>query len=336
MRRILLFAYLCLNSISLVGSVGNSIIGAIDQLAITDLDKKINSSQSTDMVEISSLISRKLRVMSFNMLLNYDEAHLDVIDRWEHRKNRVMEYVTWAHPDILGTQELQADQLEDILKGIGHDYAYYGLGVKDGDKQGDIPAIFYLKDRFTLIESRTYYYSDTPDVVSNDPFGKKNTFTCCLFKDRKSDKPFLVINTHLSFSTVERRYDQACRLRDFLIKNRFNCPVFITGDFNTFPFRQQLDLPFYDGDLIVRILEQGGVTDSLKLAVFGHFGPIDSTNFCAETKKPFCSQGTPGVILDHIFVSPNVTVIAHGIDPAKVDGHFPSDHFPVIVDCLLK
>ena len=77
------------------------------------------------------------------------------------------------------------------------------------------------------------------------------------------------------------------------------------------------------------------MTDSPKRSFFGHFGPISSTNFCAEKKKPFCSEGEPGIILDHVFVSDGIHVLSHGIDSAKVDGHFPSDHFPVIVDVII-
>ena len=39
-----------------------------------------------------------------------------------------------------------------------------------------------------------------------------------------------------------------------------------------------------------------------------------------------------GFILDHIFVSERIDVFTHGIDTAKVNGEFPSDHFPVIAD----
>jgi endonuclease/exonuclease/phosphatase family metal-dependent hydrolase len=40
------------------------------------------------------------------------------------------------------------------------------------------------------------------------------------------------------------------------------------------------------------------------------------------------------VILDHIYVAGAVEVLLHAVEPARVDGHFPSDHMPLIADLL--
>jgi endonuclease/exonuclease/phosphatase family metal-dependent hydrolase len=321
--------------LSLLGDVNHSIIPALDQLIIKDLKGKINEAQILDFVNLPADAER-LRIVSFNMLFNLYDVNLEPEDRWENRKNRVAEYIQWAHPDLIGTQELQSDQLDDLLSTIGTEYDFYGIGAADGLREGDIPAIFYRKNRLELIKGETFYFSETPEQISNNPFGGKNTFTFCHFRDRSSGQEFLALNTHLAFNNMERRYYEACKLRDFLLAKRFQLPVVITGDFNTFPFRQELDLPFYDGDKVIHMIEEGLVIDSSKRPIFGHFGPISSTNFSNETKKPFCSVGDPGVILDHIFVSDKIEVLAHGIDGAKVDGHFPSDHLPVIIDILFK
>lgn len=330
-----LFILIC-SCFSLFGSIKKSIVPSMNFLIIKELNEKVSVDQINDMQSFFQLFDQRIRIMSFNMLLNYSESHLDVVDHWENRKERVISYIQYAHPDVIGSQELQSDQLDDILCAIGDEYHYYGLGTKDGIKEGDIPAIFYCKNRLELVKGQTFYFSETPYKISNGPFGKKNTFTLCQFRDKKTDHQFIILNTHFSFGNVEQRHYEACKLREFLLGNRFELPLLITGDFNTFPFRQELDLPFYDGDKIIGVIEEGGVIDSLKTSLFGHFGPISSTNFCAKEKKPFCSEGDPGIILDHIFVNKRIRVLSHGIDPAKVDGHFPSDHFPVIADIVIS
>jgi endonuclease/exonuclease/phosphatase family metal-dependent hydrolase len=332
----ILLSSLTVGCCSLFGSVDRSIIPHMDQLVIKELKGLIPAQQSHMLEAVAPCLDQRLRIISFNMLLNWSESHLDPTDRWENRKWRVMEYIEWAHPDIIGSQELRIDQIEDLLGAIGHEYDYYGTGTEDGEKKGDIAAIFYRKERTELIKGETFYLSETPEEISNDPFGKKNTFTLCHFKDKKTGCDFIVLNTHLAFGNIERRYYEACKLRDFLQKREYLLPLLFTGDFNTFPFRQELDLPFYDGENVLQIIEDGGLTESAKSPLFGHFGKISSTNFCSETQRPFDSEGEPGVILDHIFVSKGVQVVSHGIDPARVDGHFPSDHFPVIVDFLLS
>jgi endonuclease/exonuclease/phosphatase family metal-dependent hydrolase len=54
-----------------------------------------------------------------------------------------------------------------------------------------------------------------------------------------------------------------------------------------------------------------------------------------QDNKPFQMTESPEVILDHIYVSPAVSVIINAIEPSLVDGRFPSDHMPVIADILL-
>lgn len=295
--------------ISLFGVVEESVLPKMDQLVITDLQGKMHPYQAEQMLAVKP--DEKLRVVSFNMLLNWSESHLEMEDRWEQRKARVIKYVRECNADIIGTQELQPDQLDELMAEVGDTYAYYGARKRNND----IEAILYRADRFQLQQ------------------GRSGAYTCVQFKDLVTEQEFVAINTHLAFGNIEKRHAQAEHLRAFVSKTAL--PVILTGDFNTFPMRQELDLPFYDGDRVVQIIEQGGVVDARTQAIFGHFGPISSTNFCNETKKPFMCLGTPGVILDHIFVSADVRVLAHAIDPAKIDGRYPSDHFPVIVDLTI-
>jgi hypothetical protein len=66
-------------------------------------------------------------------------------------------------------------------------------------------------------------------------------------------------------------------------------------------------------------------------------GPLASSirDFLYRGNKPFDETESPGVILDHIYVSPTVSVLINGIEPCLVDDRFPSDHMPVIADILL-
>jgi len=316
---------LCVFLSPLQGAIENSIIPAMDELCIKDLQGKINQAQATAIINAEPLDER-LRVISFNMLFNLPEAEkrLPPQHHWTERKERVLAYLQWSHPDIIGSQELQQDQIHDLMSQLDQDYAYYGLETIDGHPLDEVTAIFYKKARLELLEGQTLCF-DQEDTHS---------FTICRFKDKMTGSEFIVLNTHLAFCKIEKRYEESCILRD-IISNHCNSPLLLMGDFNTFPFRQELDLPFFDGPSVLQVIMESGVIDSILLALFGHFGPIASTNFCPQTKQSFSSQGTPGVILDYIFVTPDIHVIAHGIDPATVDGDFPSDHFPVIADLLI-
>jgi|GEM_PF-6619660 len=39
---------------------------------------------------------------------------------------------------------------------------------------------------------------------------------------------------------------------------------------------------------------------------------------------------------DHLFINAQVGIFTHAIDPAGVEGEFPSDYFPVFVDLFFK
>lgn len=109
------------------------------------------------------------------------------------------------------------------------------------------------------------------------------------------------------------------------------------GDLNTFPNRIDLDrLPFLDGDYIHRILTQTILHDARDVSLLGHLGPISTfTNNPPDIQK-FQGTGTPGVFLDHIYVSKEITVLIHATQPVTVGGGYPSDHMPVFIDFTLN
>lgn len=297
----------------------------------------MNSDQKHQMNILLSDTPYKLRVVSFNMLFNlpWSEMDLPVEHHWINRRHRVVETLRNIRPDVIGSQELQKDQIDDLMSEFGEDYSYYGIGREDGDLKGEIEAVFYRKDRIELIRARTLYLNEKGHSPGPNPYGKNNVCTICHFRDLRSHNDFYVLNVHVAFSNKESRLYEAQMIAKFVEQKLSNQPVIVTGDFNTFPFRGELDLPFYDGHQVENVMTSGCLKDSRHVAVIGHVGPISSTNYSEEKKRTFESLGTPGVILDHIYVNEGVRVLMHGIEPATVDGHFPSDHFPVVVDLVV-
>ncbi|MCH9610798.1 MAG: hypothetical protein S4CHLAM81_00930 [Chlamydiales bacterium] len=242
-----------------------------------------------------------LRVISFNMLFDKRDRELAEENRWPMRKERIIEYLRFADADVIGSQELQENQRADLLAELGDQYALFGREE----------AIFYKKKRLQFVDGRVC-----------------GPITRAQFLD--GDKAFTVINTHLCFSSPEQRLLEAKQLLS--LTNEVKEPLIVTGDFNTFPMRPQLKLPFYDGDYIVGLLTSSSLKDARLVTHQGHFGLISSTNF---NEQGFVDEGMPGVILDHIFINEKVKVKSHAIDPALVDGLFTSDHFPLITDLCL-
>lgn len=314
---------------SQLDSVENSIIPLMEKYeSLENLSpQKFSSNQFRELTEILSSKDEKLRLVSYNVLFNLWDSHLDETHRWQHRKYRVIELIREMHPDIMGVQELYNDQLEDLMSQIGSEYAFFTKPAKDRELNG----IFYRKERFEVLDQQTLFMTEEQDLQSSE------TLTFLKLKDVITGKAFAVFNTHLTFSKVDKREYQAKFIADFIESQAQELPVLLTGDFNTFPARLDLEkLPFFDGDSVNRILTQGSLRDAKDLSLLGHLGPISTFTNDPEDVKPFQGLGTPGIFLDHIYATKNLTILLHATQSGKVDGEFPSDHMPLIVDFILN
>ncbi len=316
-------------SLPLFGSIDESVLPLIDVIYIQDFGKKVNEKQRESMHHATENQDRKLRVMTYNMLYNVKDAEdkLSPKHRWNFRKPRLQEYLAFAKADIIGSQELQEDQVQEVISFLGSSYSCYGKKTRGNEGRNDVNAIFFKNDRIELVEAKTIPYND-------DRY--ENGFTCCYFRDKLQDQEFVVVNTKLTWGDVERRLIEATQLNQFSNQLPSELPVIIMGDFNTFPFIHHERNIFFDGDYIERILVGTNLKDAKIKSIFGHFGPICSITNSKETLEPFVGPQLSGFILDHILVNERVEVFTHGIDTARIDGEFPSDHFPVVADLFFR
>lgn len=308
-----------------LGVIQDSVVPQMDQVYSLDFGKKVNQKQKESIELAVRNRDKKLRVMTYNMLYNEKAAEdkLPEIHRWDCRKSKLFAYLTYADVDLIGSQELQEDQVEDVMSVLSDVYGYCGEKTRENEGRTDINAIFYKKSRLELIETKMVPYSDAHF---------QNAFTFCCFRDKLLDKKIIVLNTKLTWGDVERRCTEAGELNKFSTLYSSDQPIILLGDFNTFPFLQHMRNIFLDGDFIEMVLAGSNLNDAKKVSVLGHFGPMCSITNSKSTLQPFIGPELTGFILDHIYVNHLVKVFTHGIDTAKVDGEFPSDHFPVISD----
>lgn len=288
---------------------------------------KYSKKQFDEISEALKLKEERIRVMSYNLLFDTKDAELNVIDRWPQRSSRVAQMIKLVKPDIICSQELQRNQLNDLMDSLKDEFSFYGEPIKDNDIERDIDGIFYLTNRFKLLSSRVHLIG-TPN--------HNHTLTHCHFLDLHTKKEFIIFNTHLPYSSPEERVLSA----HFIVKQvqATTLPVILAGDLNT--ISQRLDyrgLPFYDGDFVKHMLLKGGLFNSIECSLLGHLGPLSTFTNGPDSNNgiPFVGTGVPGIILDHVFVNKDIKVLLHAIDSACIEGRFPSDHMPVIVDLLV-
>ncbi len=316
--------FLCF-ALYLNASIENSIIPLVQKFESVDNlpAKKFSDNQFQEIFQALNQVDQKIRIATYNVLFNLYDHTLDEVNRWPQRLPRVVELLNEMQPDVLGVQELYPDQLEGLMPYLGNTYDFFAEPCGDDELNG----IFYRRDRFEVVESQVYSMASIPGDSSRE------TLTLLKLKDLKTGKMFAVFNTHLAFSKINKRDAQVRFIADQIASLGDDIPLIFMGDLNTFPNRLDLaKLPAYDGDYIQRLLTQGPLRDARQQALLGHLGPISTFTNGSDNGTPFTGEGTPGIFLDHIYVTKGITVLIHAVQPAKVDGHFPSDHMPILVD----
>lgn len=315
------FVFICFCSFHLFAAVQNSILPLVEKYEwLENLPKKRYSKNQYAEIE-NALLNKehKIRLVSFNTLFDLYDYKYPPIYKWSERKKRVIATIKYLQPDLLSVQELYPNQLKDLENEL-NEFVFISAPLQ----QGELNGIFFRKTRFQLIEEKIFYI---PEDCSE-------TLTMVVLQDLLTEKTFALFNTHLAFLNIEKRESQTRCIAE-IIKNT-HLPLLLTGDFNTFPNRLDLEkLPAYDGNYIEHILKQAGLQDAKEESLLGHLGPISTFTNSGDHSDPFEGTGTPGIFLDHIFVANGITVLIHAVDPIRIDGYFPSDHMPVLIDFTL-
>ncbi|GHV65617.1 endonuclease [Bacteroidia bacterium] len=248
--------------------------------------------------------------MSFNV--RYDNPE-DGDNAWENRKDLAAQIVTDYQADIVGTQEVLYKQLLDIAARLPK-YAYIGVGRGDGEKGGEFCAILYKKDVFSVVDSGTFWLSETPDRPGSKGWDAacERIGTWAILMHKKTKKKVFAINTHLDHVGKKARREGVFVLLTKTRELSKGLPVILTGDFNATP----------DSEPIQHILSPGSPVVLVHTKDVAKEFDGSNWTFHSFGKVPFEDR----VFIDYIFVSPNIKVLQHTVLPDKLDGKYITDH----------
>ncbi len=265
-------------------------------------------------------VESSLRVMTFN--IRYNEKN-DSLNAWPNRKDQAASMIRFHKADIIGLQEALRGQIDDLVVRLP-EFGWFGVGRDDGKDAGEFSAVFYRKDRLTLLADSTFWLSETPlkPELGWDAACKR-VVTLGKFKDNKTGAKFFLFNTHFDHIGQVARRESARLLLYSVAKIAGDMPVLVTGDFNSTPDSE----PYK----ILTTGEQGNkLIDSKTVSKFQHHGPTTTWSGFIAAWQP---DGQP---IDYIFIRNNVQVLLHGTLSDSFDGRFPSDHMPVLLECVLE
>lgn len=249
------------------------------------------------------------RVISFNV-----RCANDLYGTVNVRSTLLMSLLKAYAPDSFGVQEATGKWMKILSKKL-KDYTYVGEH-RDEDKNSEYSAVFYLKDKFNLLDSGTIWLCDTPDekYTKYEESGCTRIATWATLENKSTGEIYTHINTHLDHVSDTSRNMQVEVLKKKITElEKSGYPVICTGDFNLsegtdvyYNMTEKLS----DSKFIAKETDDG--------LTYHNYGKI--------------TEGEP---IDFIFVPADMTVNRYRVMDEMIKGMFISDHYGLCVDVEL-
>ncbi len=265
--------------------------------------------------------NKTIKMMTYNLKF----ADPGFKPAWSVRRDWQVDLIHKYNPDIIGIQEGLKEQVDFLMDHLPQ-YVVIGEGRKGGDDDEHM-AIFFKRDRFRLREMGTFQLSETPEILGSGPAinprivtwarlavisrpadGKTSPYPADYRGHWENTQEFYVFNTHF-FSGTDyplAKLNSARLIMERIHKlERFGewtkeRPVFVLGDFNSKP-----------GSAVYKAL----VGDE-------------------NTNDPFLLKDSikGGVGIDWVLYKGNIQVLSYEKVDYNVNGIYPSDHKPILVE----
>ena len=251
-----------------------------------------------------------VRVMSFNIRNSH-------ANDWEARKGLVYEVIGDYAPDVLGLQEANSFQLEELSNEFPQ-YGKVGEGSMGGSK-GQHSAILFLEERFKLTDSGSFWLSENPTQPSKS--WRSAHHRICTWAEllvRETDRTLYIYNTHMDDGSREAREKGARMIMEHIQGEAKTTPFVFMGDFNAPE----------DSETLKIIKGNSEAGQKLGIQMLDSFRVLYPDREKVGTYNGFTGQ-SDGPKIDYIMVKPSMKVIEASILQTNREGRYPSDHFPV-------
>lgn len=218
-------------------------------------------------------------------------------------------------PDSIGVQEFTWSWETVFSDGALPQYEYYGVdrGGDSSEKTSEMNGILYLKGKYKLLESDTFWISSTPNVESRfEGAGCNRTVSFVVLENKKTGFIYAHINTHLDNASEDAQNlgaELIAKKSAEITEAYGEIPIVVTGDFNQY--------------------ESGKACTALKQNGF--------KNVNADNKEPTYhawGEYPHTEPIDFIFINEKLTPSEYKVHNLKMNGSFVSDHFMITAEIV--
>ena len=245
-----------------------------------------------------------IRIMSYNILS--DSMGFDGLST-HMREDVFKDTIASTSPDVLCLQEVSNNWYSSLEKSNLN--LQFTAPLRNRLSMCMTP-ILYNTQKLTLLNSGIESYSSSFD-------SRLRCISWGYFSQKITNKKFAVINTHLSLYDKKQYLPllQATELLDFVnkIKEKYNCPVFVVGDFNS----KQRNHTTTDSSTYELI--------SLNLT---------DSRFPAKSIVSYKEKNAYAPINDYIFFTGNVVIECYAL-LSLPQLKTISDHYPILADVIV-
>ena len=256
---------------------------------------------------------QSIEVITLNVRL---DTPVDSANAWPNRASYVFDYLNEEKPDLLGMQEVLLHQYQELDSAL-KDYTSVGVGRNDGGKGGEMNPVFFRKERFDMVRTKTFWLSETPDSAGSKAWGAglPRIVTWVELVEKKTQQHLYFFNTHFAHDSDSARINSSKLLLMAVDSIAAGTPFVVTGDFN---------------------MDENSVGYSILT------GPYESVPLFVDTYT--ISQRAPQGLtytfngfkhepgdsrIDYVFVRNGMKVLEHETPELTDYDIFISDHWPV-------
>ena len=278
------------------------------------------------------------KIMSFNVQV---ESGSKV--RADIRADMLRDLIDQYRPDSIGLQEV-TPLWDGMMKSFVFNDSYACVGEQRAPGQEAV-LIYYRTDKYELVDSGTFWLSNTPDVPGSK-FEASQYIRICTWahlRDRVTGNEYVHINTHLD--NLGGSDGRSLRKQQFTVILRFmqhfgDIPKIVTGDFNQAAVNSEgTQYSVYKTMIGVNAFK---LEDGTKV-----FSPLSNARYEAPDNMPegFCasmvashdpngSKYNPAKEpIDYVLYSrDSLTALSYKLLLFDRCGMYLSDHLPVVCD----